>query len=103
MNILGSLAVAIVISPLMITDNFHVPEQYQQGATRIVHFVDTQAEIDKACGKAQRGLNTLGCAKDDGIYVTNPCKLKDAQTPETYEHLMCHELAHTNGWHHVNE
>lgn len=79
-----------------------IPYEYTVGSqTIVVHFLDTQEEIDKACGKAEKkGFTKLGCVKDNGqIYVSNPCNWPEAKD-DTYARLMCHEKAHVQGWRH---
>ena len=79
-----------------------IPPQYQKGAVATVHFVDTQEEIEMACGKAPKGRIKLGCLTDGGeLVVGNPCNYKeDMKNKESFGYLMCHEKAHKNGWLH---
>jgi hypothetical protein len=34
------------------------------------------------------------------IYAPNPCTDKAVDDKNSYAHLICHEMAHTNGWRH---
>lgn len=82
--------------------NYPIPQQYQKGAVAVVHFVDTQEEIDMACGKAPEGRIKMGCMTDSGeLVVDNPCNhKKEMKDKKTFTFLMCHEKAHINGWRH---
>lgn len=81
--------------------NFPIPQEYQGGAVVTVHFVDTQEEIDSACGKAPAGMTKLGCETEAGeLVVPNPCSYPEAKNDDSFAHLMCHEKAHKNGWRH---
>lgn len=98
------LALAIA-SPLIVTNEFHIPQKYRGDTTALVYFTD-QKTIDKNCGKqADPRLYTVACAyqKRMTMYLPNPCKDKDADKPESYAHVLCHEIGHLNGWHHINE
>lgn len=67
----------------------------------------TQAEINKQCGvfkdKAGNDLNTIACADIGGhkIYMPNPCTYPEVKDENSYAHLVCHEVAHTEGWKHT--
>lgn len=96
---------ALAIAPLIVTNSFHIPENYGKDRTTMVHFTN-QKGIDKKCGAASDPrLYTMACAFADTneLYLPNPCRDKDVADPESYAHLACHELAHLNGWHHINE
>lgn len=82
------------------TIDFKIPHQYQKEMAVTVQTLNSQEEIDKTCGKAANGYHTLACGKgtEGIIYIPNPCKDKS-----DYAHLLCHEFAHFQGWHHVNE
>lgn len=83
------------------TNELPIPPEFQHGGTMKVHMVDTQAEINKACGVAPAGMRFLGCAKDShDITVFNPCSYPEAKDVNSFAHVMCHEKAHANGWVH---
>jgi hypothetical protein len=81
--------------------DFPIPDEYKKGATTYVQMVDTQAEIDTACGVAPEGMVKLGClAPGNYLVVGNPCNYPEANDKTSFAYLMCHEKAHTNGWRH---
>jgi predicted Zn-dependent protease len=95
------LAVALATG-FLVTDNLCVPQQYRGNAKVTVYFTDEKG-IAKHCGVSRDpSLTTLACSQINGhkMVVLNPCLDQDADTPETYAHVLCHELAHVNGWEH---
>jgi hypothetical protein len=88
------------MSALLITNELPIPEQYRGDNSVVVHFT-TQEEITSKCGPVPAGLYVLGCKFNPNVlYMPNPCKDKDVENPASYAHLLCHELAHVNGWVH---
>lgn len=67
------------------------PKAYQTNTTAMVRFEDTQ-KVWNAC---DRGPSVVGCARGVAITMPNPCQWPD---DETYAQLLCHEMAHVNGW-----
>lgn len=70
------------------------PERYQGNAIVVVRF-DERLEIERICSE-RVGHYAMACA-DVGrgsIYTENPCGVQDGW----YAELLCHELAHRNGW-----
>jgi hypothetical protein len=87
----------------MVTVDFTIPEKYRGDAVEGIVFTN-QDVIDKKCGEAPKGYVNLACSfKGNVIFMPNPCRDKDADKGDSYSHLLCHEIAHTNGWHHINE
>jgi hypothetical protein len=86
------------------TNLFDIPIQYQGDVSAVV-VTGPQSFIDKNCGKASKGYYTVGCSISSKriLYMPNPCTFPEMKDPNSYAHLLCHELAHLNGWHHVNE
>jgi hypothetical protein len=77
------------------------PVRFQQESIALTAFVHP-AKIDQFCGKAPKGMVTLGCAykpKKKGephlVILPDPCILGET---ESYAKLVCHELGHVNGW-----
>ncbi len=75
------------------------PSAYQGNNSAIIHFIDFE-EAPKYCGHPYAG----GCQPEDvrgrpNIIVPNPCKY----TEQAYAAILCHELAHVNGWEHANQ
>lgn len=95
------LAFALVVANIP-SINYPIPEEYKKGAVAVVHMVDSQEEIDMACGKAPEGRVKLGCMTDGGeLVVSNPCNhKKEMLDKDTFTYLLCHEKAHVNGWRH---
>ena len=77
------------------------PGVYQQGTKVSVEFVHP-ARVGLRC--AERGAKFLGlpainsgaCADRHLMTLPNPCY--STQTGGWYARLVCHELAHVNGW-----
>lgn len=94
--LLGLAAVATI--------NYDIPKQFQQPTTVVIMLTD-QAGIDKDCGKqSDKNFTTLGCVDTKGLlHLPNPCKYKEYKNPNSYARLLCHEVGHTEGWHHPNE
>ena len=94
---------ALAVYPTLVTNNFRVPDQYRGNTTAKVVFTD-KAGIEKHCAKSPNpDLVTVACVNHIGghvIFISNPCADKDADDPTRYAHVLCHELAHTNGWEH---
>ncbi|HVL29543.1 MAG TPA: hypothetical protein VM326_02335 [Sphingomicrobium sp.] len=71
------------------------PERFQGEGWAVV-ITARQAGVETLCGKAAAG-RTVACALTDRrIVVTpNPCLFA---TREWYAAILCHEIAHLNGW-----
>lgn len=62
---------------------------------RQVPRVVTVGAVERGCGKDPPGLITYACTTRSGrVYVPNPCDFPQ----ERFAMLMCHELAHVDGW-----
>lgn len=88
----------------MATNDIPIPPQYQKNTVVVLHTV-TQDGIDKHCGASPAPFYTTSC-QDVGtniIWMPNPCLDKDAKDPDSYSHMLCHEIAHVEGWHHIDE
>ena len=87
------------------TNLLPIPPQYQKETVVVLHTVDTQGEMNFVCGTAPPGYETAGCQVDHSklIYVFNPCLDPEAVDVKSYAHKLCHEIGHTEGWHHINE
>lgn len=87
------------------THSLEIPQQYQAETTVVVKTSDTQDEINYYCGKAPKGYVTMACERRDLkiLIVPNPCLVKEASDPDSYAHLLCHEIGHTEGWDHDHE
>lgn len=76
------------------------PERFQYAPQQKIELtvVDTQAAIDNLCGRAEIGRK-VACTKTwplttAKVIMPSPCTFKD----EEYAKILCHELAHVNGW-----
>lgn len=59
-----------------------------------INFVDDVTD-PQACGDAGPGHVFIACRRPgEGVFMPNPCAFDD----QRYAHVMCHELAHVNGW-----
>lgn len=74
------------------------PARYQAEATVTLKFAE-QDQIDAAChpryGVPPAGMKTDACATGRTIIAPNPCEYDET---DRYAHLLCHEMAHVNGW-----
>jgi hypothetical protein len=73
------------------------PSSWTDDNTVTTHFTN-QAGVDRLCGKAPPGYRTLGCSYRGKreIVLPNPCSGEFGN--EDFAKLVCHELAHANGW-----
>jgi hypothetical protein len=103
MPFLKALALASVAFPLASATNPKInngmpPERFRGDVATVVIFTD-RAGIGRLCGIAQPPYTIIACAgRIDGtpvIVMPNPCPLGDS---EIYAKVMCHEMAHINGW-----
>lgn len=78
---------------------YPIPLEYQHGNTIKMHIVEPY-QIKNYCGDAGPKWTILACARGDTINMPNPCEYPEAKNIDSYAHLLCHELAHTNGWVH---
>lgn len=69
-----------------------------QANTSVTVIMTDQATIDAFCGRPPIGWRKIACAEhlSRTIVAPNPCKFKHEQ----YAAIMCHELAHIQGWKH---
>jgi hypothetical protein len=72
------------------------PVRFQGGAKVSVQFA-TQVDINDQCGIAPCKMVTLACTKANNgpLILPNPCSYG---ANDAYAKLVCHELAHRNGW-----
>ena len=68
------------------------PKAYQLSRPILVEFLSPPSVMVRCI---QRGtiLPAMACATEDMITFPNPCL-----TNESYARMLCHELAHANGW-----
>jgi hypothetical protein len=68
------------------------PSRYEHDSTVNVTFTEG-ASMERSCNDYENNLE--GCADIGGphIWITNPCTVQ-----QSYAQILCHELAHTNGW-----
>lgn len=90
----------------LITIHLQIPPQFQNNRTVVLHTM-TPEEVTKKCGdpgKAANGekLYVVACGDINGkhVYMPNPCKYPEVKDENSYAHLLCHEIAHTEGWAH---
>jgi hypothetical protein len=95
------LKILLLAAAIVWSNQLPIPPQYQKN-TQAWITVMNQAQIDKKCGKAAKGGRTLACGdvKRPFVYMPNPCLYPEAQDKKSYAHLLCHELAHVQGWTH---
>lgn len=68
------------------------PRQFQGGTEARIAFM-AQDQVNWLCN-TKRQANTLqACVIDGTIIAPNPC-----QAPGPYARIMCHEMAHINGY-----
>jgi hypothetical protein len=93
----------------VITVTAIIPQQYQYNRTVKLHTM-TQDEITRQCGdpgstKDGVRLYVMACADINGkdVYMPNPCLAPEVKDINSYAHLLCHEIAHTEGWVHKEQ
>jgi hypothetical protein len=73
------------------------PARFTADATFVVE-VRGQAQIDQRCqglfGVPPAGMKTDACSIEGRAIMPNPCAYPD----ESYARMLCHEMAHVNGW-----
>lgn len=75
-------------------DDSTPPVKYQGNVSAIVSF----GTVGK-CGVAPPGYVFLGCTINGVIvHLPNPCSLPAHVLPDSFSHLVCHEMGHVNGW-----
>lgn len=97
------LAGCMTVAPLEPVKN--APAEFRGDNTVAVEFVSPML-VGARC--AQRGahifgvpqLNSMGCGDGRMITMPNPCQ---TLTSGWYARLLCHELAHANGWSRTHE
>ncbi|HIG21955.1 MAG TPA: hypothetical protein EYG02_05215 [Henriciella marina] len=97
------LAGCMTVAPLEPVKN--APAEFRGDNTVAVEFVSPML-VGARC--AQRGahifgvpqLNSMGCGDGRMITMPNPCQ---TITSGWYARLLCHELAHANGWSRTHE
>ena len=97
------LAGCMTVAPLEPVKN--APLEYRGDNTVAVEFVSPML-VGARC--AQRGahvfgvpqINSMGCGDGRMITMPNPCQ---TITSGWYARLLCHELAHANGWSRTHE
>lgn len=93
--------VALLMAATLATNQFVIPVEFQKNNAVWIQTM-TQDQINHKCGKASKGFTTLACGdiKKPYIYMPNPCTYPEAKDTKSYAHLLCHEIAHTEGWEH---
>jgi len=89
-------ALAVAAGPSMFSAA-RPPERFTGEATFVVE-IREQAQIDQRCqglfGVPPVGMKTDACSIDGRAIMPNPC----AHPEENYARMLCHEMAHVNGW-----
>lgn len=98
------------IQPMQDTHGLTVPEEYKGNTTIRVQFEDpmnvewycldghyTPDGFIFACWIPKNNYPSI---KENTIVMPNPCVYPEARQIESYAYLMCHEMAHNNGWKH---
>lgn len=73
------------------------PARFQADIRAEVTFVN-RGDLQRICGRGAPppcGKIFLGCNQGGKLVIPNPCP--DAER-DPYAKLLCHELAHSNGW-----
>jgi hypothetical protein len=71
------------------------PLRYREDASTVVEFTSAD-EVNRRCagGVPICGKRFLGCRRGNKLIMPHPCRAN----PESYAALLCHEVAHVNGW-----
>lgn len=92
------LAVTALVAQVGFFSNATPPVRYRHNATLTVDLQD-QAAISRTCqslfGRPPPGAQTNACFTGERAILPNPCTFPKS---DIYAHLLCHELAHRNGW-----
>jgi hypothetical protein len=93
-NIYGGAALfaALAIIPTSLTYDGLPPTRYEGNRTLKLTVVD---DLTTVCGQPPKGFAFLGCARGETAFLPNPCPRGPT---ESYARVLCHELAHLNGW-----
>jgi hypothetical protein len=78
-----------------------IPARFQAPVNGVRVDFASAAEVDRVCagGKPVCGRRFYACAfKAKLLLLPNPCDVPGAPRGEGYAGLLCHELAHLNGW-----
>lgn len=80
-------------------DNGMPPKRFHGNSSAVIIFTD-RAGIDELCDTADPGFQIVACKRtfENGVplvVVPNPCPIGNV---ELYAKIMCHEMAHVNGW-----
>lgn len=88
--------VAVVAPNSTYYSNGSPPERFRTGVKFVVVF-GTADEVHATCAAAALpvpcGSRYGGCVIGSTVHVPNPC-----ERTGDYADLLCHELAHVNGW-----
>lgn len=76
------------------------PSRFQTDTSGSIRFIP-QAKVEADCfGQGTPtpppGFHTMACAGHGVMTLPNPCEM--AATGDAYAQLLCHEMAHLNGW-----
>ena len=99
-------AVAAALLGIALPPQLMPPSQYRSPVRAVIITTSTQAEVDAACGRAGPGERKAACARIGAgtqpyVVMPNPCRFAEHfPDEELYAAMLCHELAHTQGWKH---
>lgn len=87
-----------------VTERYHSRTSFALPPARFTQdnavFVIFATNVDQFCGKAPEGYTTLGCHRmvDGAPVLILPNPSRTLLTPDEYQRLVAHELAHRSGW-----
>jgi hypothetical protein len=94
----AALAVALPVSQPSLYSDAVPPARFQHNATVELEIAGQQ-KIDQTChslfGQPPTGMKTDACTTGRHLILPDPCA---KAATESYARLLCHELAHANGW-----
>jgi hypothetical protein len=85
-------------APISLFTDAPPPERFQNNTHFTIEVAD-QTRIDAVCqgqfGAPPSGMKTDACTTAGRVLMPNPCTFSKS---DAYARLLCHEMAHVNGW-----
>lgn len=94
---LATMAAGLPLAPRGLIFAGMPPERFQYDSSARIVFT---GDLNRYCGEPAPDHHFAGCERANTIYMPNPCP--EAET-DHYAKILCHEMAHVNGWSAVHE
>lgn len=89
-----TLSLAALAGPI---DSSWPPERFQQDYTGTLD-LSFATDMVPSCGTAPPGYHYLACTATDDSAIALPNACQPEYRGEQYAKIVCHEMAHLNGW-----